>query len=107
MPRRFGDGSAGGGPAIEVADFLTPAVLTRVRNILMMSALVSFSVSRDGGAFSCQVTSQGEWERSWFRSEADLILKLDEWAGLLEDAGAGSPPPPATRRRPRAPRSDA
>lgn len=89
--RRFGDGSRGAVAVVSAGDVLTGEVQARVLGLVDVGCLVSLSRSRDGGAVAITVTADGEWEREWFRSAADAVIKLDEWAGLLEDTRAGSP----------------
>jgi hypothetical protein len=104
--RRFGSGSAGGGAAVRFGDVLGSAPLKRVAELVDMGALVSLSRSRDGGAVAVTVTWDGEWERQWFRSEADAILQLDEWAGMVGDLSNGRESvPPAARQGARKRRS--
>lgn len=91
--RRFGDGANGSGtgavlPARELV--LGDDSRERLCALVDLGALVSLSRSRDGGAHLVVVTFDGVAERKWFRDPGDLVLQLDEWAGLIEDAGGSS-----------------
>jgi hypothetical protein len=99
--RRFGDGAGGRNAAVPAGDVFTPGCVERALGIVDLGALVSLSRSRDGGALSITITFDGEYEREWFRSEADAILQLDEWAGMIEDAAREAPPAARAQRRTR------
>lgn len=96
--RRFGDGASGRGAVVPAGEVLTAAVIERALGLVDLGALVSLSRSRDGGAVSVTVTYDGEYEREWFRSEADAILQLDEWHGMIEDAAREAPPAARAQR---------
>jgi hypothetical protein len=83
------------------AAVLGATVVDRLHELVDLGCLVSVSRSRDGGSVAITVTSEGEWERAWFRDEAEAILKLDEWLGILGDERAASPPAAKPQRRPR------
>lgn len=97
MARRFGDNDGRSGAVVPMADVLTPTVVGKLIEIGELGALVGFCRARDGGAVMLSATYDGEREHKWFRDEADAILMLDEWHGLLIDAGAGNAPPAAGR----------
>lgn len=103
--RRFGTGSGGTGAVVPSAQVVGGAAVPRLLELVDLGCLVSLSRSRDGGSVAATVTSEGEWERAWFRDEAELVLKLDEWLGILTDERASSPPAAqpenGTRRRSR------
>jgi hypothetical protein len=91
---------------VRFSDVIGAPGLARVGELVDMGALVSVSRSRDGGAVAITVTWDGEWERQWFRSEADAILQLDEWAGMVGDLSNGrESAPPAARQGARKRRS--
>lgn len=86
------------GVVLEVAAFFTPTVVDPVVALLELGCLVSLSTSRDGGAFSCTVTYNGQWKREWFRGEDALA----EWLLQAVDAVRGmasAPAPNGTVRR--------
>lgn len=62
-----------------------------LQRLVAAGALVSVSLSRDGGAFAVTVTSNGRWRREWFRDEGELSLWLDQAAGAVEAVGATRP----------------
>lgn len=96
MPRRWGDNDKRTGSIIDPSDILTDKVLGGLKDLMRMDCMVSASMSRDHGACSVAVTFGGKMERDWFRSEADAILRIDEWLGLIGDErGDGPPPVPA------------
>jgi len=84
--RRFGDGRAASVGVVLSSEVLDGDNIRRALELVDVGCLVSLSRSRDGGAIAVTVTSDGTWEREWFRSAAEAALKLDEWAGLIEDA---------------------
>lgn len=73
----------------------------RITALVDMGPLVSLSRSRDGGAVAISVTLDGDTERDWFRSEADAILRLDEWCGLVGDELDARGTASSDRSRPR------
>lgn len=99
--RRFGDGGSGRSAAVPAGSVLGTEAVARCLGLVDLGALVSMSRSRDGGAVSVTVTYDGEYEREWFRNEADAILQLDEWLGMIEDAARESPPAARAQRRSR------
>ena len=83
--RRFGAGAGSPSAAVSAGEVLAESAVQRVLELVDMGALVSVSRSRDGGAVALTVTWDGEWEREWFRDAATAQMRLDEWAGLIED----------------------
>jgi len=102
--RRFGTGAGGSGSVVPSGDVLGGTTVARVCELVDLGCLVSVSRSRDGGSVALTVTSDGEWERTWVRNEAEAVVQLDEWLGVLSDERGGENPPAATRSRPRRPR---
>lgn len=82
-------------------DVVGADAIARIRELVDLGCLVSLSRSRDGGSVAITVTSDGEWERAWFRSEVEAVMQLDEWLGVLGDERAAAPPAAKPQRRPR------
>lgn len=99
--RRFGTGAGASGAQVPTGDVLGGSATGRVFELVDMGCLVSVSRSRDGGSVAITVTSDGEWERVWCRTEAEAVIQLDEWLGVLGDERAAAPPAAKPQRRPR------
>lgn len=82
----------GSGALVDVSQVLSAGPLDAVVGIVGAGALVSFGLSRDGGALAVTVTVDGRWRREWFREGDDLDAWL-EGARRAVDALVGSPPP--------------
>lgn len=102
MARKFGSGSGGAGSVVPTGDVVGALAIARIHELVDLGCLVSLSRSRDGGSVAITVTSDGEWERGWFRAEAEAILQLDEWLGVLGDERDSSPPAAKAQRQRRA-----
>jgi len=99
--RRFGSGIGGGGAVVPPGDVLGATAVARVLELVEVGCLVSVSRSRDGGSVAITVTSDGAWERAWFRAEAEAVMQLDEWLGVIGDERDSAPPAAKPDRRPR------
>jgi hypothetical protein len=99
VARKFGTGSGGRGAVVPTGAVLGDTAVARLRELCDLGCLVSVSRSRDGGSVAITVTSDGEWERAWFRDEAEAILQLDEWLGVIGDSPPAAPAPATQRQR--------
>lgn len=100
--RRFGEGAGGRGAVLPSVDVLGATSVARCLELVDLGCLVSLSRSRDCATVAITVTSDGEYERAWFRSEAEAVMQLDEWLGVIGDERAASPPAARAQRQRRA-----
>lgn len=54
--------------------------------VTKLGGAVSFSLSRDGGAFGLTIFSNGEKTALWFNGDADLDTELENVVAVLESA---------------------
>lgn len=70
----FEEGRAGGG--VDAVALLDTAG-EQLAEIVALGALVSCSLTRDGGALGVTITVDGNWRREYFRDGAELADWLD------------------------------
>lgn len=93
---------AGSGSQVDAIAILTSHPGEGIAALVQAGALVSLSLTSDGGALGVTVTVDGRWRREYFRNEEDLTTWLAEAIPAVQ-AARGSTVPPAGNgsRRPR------
>lgn len=88
MPRSFG-----GGPKslVDLECVLDSTTLELLRDLVGLGSLVSFGLSRDGGALSVHVRNGEIREREWFRVDVELHDWLREGVDAIHGAVASGP----------------
>lgn len=81
------------GAVLALPELFTGELVDALVRVLGTGALVSVSVSRDGGALGFTVTSDGRWRREWFRDGGEA----SEWLNAGADWLAANPPATADR----------
>lgn len=80
----FSDGAATA--VVDVPGFLDSGITDLLAELVAMGVLVSIGTTRDRGAVSITVTSDGRWRRDYFRDSADA----SDWLRLAVAAVSGS-----------------
>jgi len=91
------EGSGSAGATFPVAEGLGPEVLDAATACIVAGAMVSFGLSRDGGAMSMSVMSFGRTARKWAGDVDELIAVAGEFLAAAQ-RGDFEPPPNAVRR---------
>lgn len=83
----------------EVGAILTASYLENVIDLIQLGALVSTGTTRDGGAVSCTVTYDGDWNRDYVRDEQGMLDFLHDCAQDVREAATQPAPPSRSRGR--------
>lgn len=73
----------------DVRAILDSSVPALVAELVEMGVLVSIGATRDRGAVSITVTSDGRWRREYFRSSDDAADFLGHAVDAIRGAGVG------------------
>lgn len=95
---------AGDGARVDVVAMLDSEAMKRLAAMVDFGALVSLSLTSDGGALGVTVTVDGRWRREYFRQVEQLDLWTEEAMAPVREACAGrlaSREPRSRERRPR------
>lgn len=71
-----------------------------IASLIGGGALVSLYRTRDGGAFGCAVTLDGEVEKDYFRTNEDLVSWLRDVDLAVSELLDSAPPTKRPRKRP-------
>lgn len=92
--------------ALDLPALLDASVNDAFHEVVRAGALVSFGLSRDGGALGVTVTADGRWRREWFReSEALATWLLGAYSYLVSASPPAGSTAPGPRSRPERTRS--
>lgn len=72
-----------------------------IHECVALGAMVSLSLTSDGGALGVTVTLDGKWRREYFRNEEELLAWLEAAKDGVETALADRPLPQAAGPRTR------
>jgi hypothetical protein len=86
---------AGSGQQLDAVAILTSHPGEGIAALVQAGALVSLSLTSDGGALGVTVTVDGRWRRDYFRNEEELEAWLAEAVPAVQ-AARGSTVPPAS-----------
>lgn len=75
----------------DVSSFFDSSVPKLIGDLVSLGVLVSVGTTRDRGAVSITVTSDGRWRRDYFRSSDDAADWLGLAAASLRARGLGLP----------------
>lgn len=96
---------AGNGKRVEVHSLLDSKCGDLVHEIVALGAMVSLSLTSDGGALGVTVTMDSKWRREYFRNEEELLAWLQMAFEAVETAAGQTSASPGGRRRQRGPRA--
>lgn len=85
------------GPNVDIGALLDATASEYIASIVQGGALVSLFRTRDGGAFGCTVTLDGEAEKEYFRSPEEF----HDWLKLVDDVVSVAPESPPKSKRAR------
>lgn len=84
---------AGNGKQLDAVAILTSHPGEGIAALVQAGALVSLSLTSDGGALGVTVTVDGRWRREYFREEDELLAWLAEAIPAVQSARGSSAPP--------------
>jgi hypothetical protein len=76
---------------VDVRAMLDSGLPDAIAGLLEMGLLVSIGTTRDRGALSLTITSDGDWAREYFRRSDEALDWLRHAAGVLRERGLGDP----------------
>lgn len=85
---------------MDVGALLDASAVEYLASIIQAGALVSLYRTRDSGAFGCQVTLDGEFEKEYFRSTEELVEWLRDIDLAVQEAPASAPSAKRARKAP-------
>jgi hypothetical protein len=83
---------AGSGDQVDAVAILTSHPGEALAAIVQAGALVSLSLTQDGGALGCTITVDGRWRREYFRDEDALLAWLAEALPAVQAARGATVP---------------
>jgi hypothetical protein len=89
----------GAGEQVDAVAMLTSHPGEGVAALVQAGALVSLSLTSDGGALGVTVTVDGRWRREYFRDEDTLLAWLAEAVPAVTAARNGTVPPASNAPR--------
>lgn len=96
------------GNVVDVVAFMDSDIPRHIGDLVSMGYLVAVGTTRDRGAVSIQITSDGQWKREYFRTSSEASEWLQHAARALRGSGIGvTEQQPAAIQKPRRPRSKA
>jgi hypothetical protein len=90
---------AGAGQQVDAVAILTSHPGEGIAALVQAGALVSVSLTSDGGALGVTVTVDGRWRREYFRDEETLMAWLAEAVPAVAAARGQTVPPARNGQR--------